>query len=188
LEDFEVIQKIRTGDISAYSIIMEKYHHPLLNFIYSIVFNADIVEDIGQEVFISAYKSIENFDEKQGVPFSAWLFIIARNKCFSEMRKMKRDKQNLRLDDFEHVMDNNTSGDIDVVEQERLKILSESVSQLPEPYKSALNESIRGLANREIARKFQISLGTVKSRLSRARARLKEIITQKYGENPHENI
>jgi RNA polymerase sigma-70 factor (ECF subfamily) len=86
VRDIDAISKIRAGDTEAFSALVEKYHRRLLNFIYTLTGDEAAVEDIGQEVFLSVYKSLDRFDEKRGVPFSAWLFIIARNRCISELR------------------------------------------------------------------------------------------------------
>ena len=91
MEDPEIVQAVKDGDIEAFSLLVEKYHRRLLNFIYRLTSDAEIAEDIGQEVFLSVYKSLDGFDVKKGVPFSAWLFIAAKNRCMSELRS-RRDK------------------------------------------------------------------------------------------------
>ncbi len=98
VEDIEVVRRIKNGDIEAFSILVEKYHNHLLNFIYRLTGDVDIVEDIGQEVFLSVYKSLRNFDDNRGTPFSAWLFITSRNRCISEMRK-KGNRKFIPLDE-----------------------------------------------------------------------------------------
>ena len=87
LNDIEVIKRIKSGEIDAFSLLVEKYHRRLLIFIHRLVGDKSIVEDVGQEVFLNVYKSLDNFDEQAGVPFSAWLFIAARNRALSELRK-----------------------------------------------------------------------------------------------------
>lgn len=84
MEDIDVVRRVRDGETEAFSVLIEKYHRRLLNFIYTFIGDEAAVEDVGQEVFLSVYKSLGNFDEKRGVPFSAWLFIIARNRCISD--------------------------------------------------------------------------------------------------------
>jgi RNA polymerase sigma-70 factor (ECF subfamily) len=81
VEDADILKRIKNGDTNAYSEIVHKYHRHLLNFIYAYVGDERIVEDIGQETFISAFKSISEFDLKRGTPFSAWLYTIAKNRC-----------------------------------------------------------------------------------------------------------
>jgi RNA polymerase sigma-70 factor (ECF subfamily) len=92
LEDIEVIRRVKSGDREAFSIFVEKYHRHLLNFIFRLIADEGIVEDIGQEVFLSIYKSLKDFDEDRGTPFSAWLFVIARNRCIAELRRKNSNK------------------------------------------------------------------------------------------------
>jgi RNA polymerase sigma-70 factor, ECF subfamily len=87
MDDIEIINNIQEGNSESFSLIVDKYHKQLLNFIYRLMRDEQIVEDIGQEVFLSIYKSIRAFNLQRGVPFSAWLFITARNRCISELRK-----------------------------------------------------------------------------------------------------
>ena len=98
MEDIEIINRIKCGDIEAYSVLVEKYHRQLLNFIYRLTGDEKSVEDIGQEVFLSVYLSLQRFDEYRGTPFSAWLFIIARNRCVSQIRE-RRGRTILPIDD-----------------------------------------------------------------------------------------
>ena len=63
MEDIEIIKRIKRGDIEAYSVLVEKYHRQLLNFIYRLTGDEKSVEDIGQEVFLSVYQSLQRFDE-----------------------------------------------------------------------------------------------------------------------------
>jgi RNA polymerase sigma-70 factor (ECF subfamily) len=85
VEDIDVVKRIKNGDVEAFSILVEKYHKYLLNFIFRLIGDEEIVEDIGQEVFLSVYKSLKDFDEKRGTPFSAWIFITARNRCIRDI-------------------------------------------------------------------------------------------------------
>ncbi|NLT67024.1 MAG: sigma-70 family RNA polymerase sigma factor [Acidobacteria bacterium] len=87
MDDFDVINRVQAGDVEAFSILVEKYHRHLLNFIFRLTGDEQLVEDIGQDVFLRVYKSIRKFDIERGVPFSAWLFITARNRCISEFRR-----------------------------------------------------------------------------------------------------
>jgi len=84
VDDIDIVKRVQAGDRNAFSLLVEKYHRPLLNFIYRLVGNDHSVEDIGQDVFLNVYKSMSRFDLSEGVPFSAWLFIAARNRCISE--------------------------------------------------------------------------------------------------------
>lgn len=172
VKDIEVIKRIKNGDIEAFSFLVEKYHHRLLGFIYRLVGDHSIVEDLGQEVFLNVYKSLGNFDEQADVPFSAWLFIIARNRALSELRKQQGIIKT-GLDESVSFFDPRLTGVDLLVDREQRQALQDSLEQLPEPYKNVIIRSLRGDSIKEIAKLENISPGTVKSRLFRARNKLK---------------
>lgn len=62
MDDFDVINRVQAGDVEAFSILVEKYHRHLLNFIFRLTGDEQLVEDIGQDVFLRVYKSIRKFD------------------------------------------------------------------------------------------------------------------------------
>ena len=71
-------------------MLVERYHRNLLTFIFRIVRDWHLAEDIGQEVFLDVYKELPSFDPGRGSPFPAWLFIVARNRSISELRRRGR--------------------------------------------------------------------------------------------------
>jgi RNA polymerase sigma-70 factor, ECF subfamily len=178
LDDIEVIRSVQSGNTESFSLLVQKYHRQLLSFIYRLMGDAQIVEDIGQDVFLSVYKSIRAFDVRRGVPFSAWLFITARNRCISELRK-KRPAVALEK----------TSGSIDrqknpeqiARDEERFLALRAALEQIPEPFRGTMLQSLGGDSPEEIAVRNRISPGTVKSRLSRARERLRPLLRAHFG-------
>ena len=87
MNDNDIIKLIRNGHVDAFAQLVQKYHKNLLTFIYRFVRDPHLSEDIGQEVFLDVYKSLPKFDSERGTPFSAWLYISARNRCISELRK-----------------------------------------------------------------------------------------------------
>ncbi|MBI5591516.1 MAG: sigma-70 family RNA polymerase sigma factor [Deltaproteobacteria bacterium] len=175
MEDIEIIKRIQRGDIEAYAVLVEKYHRQLLNFIYRITGDEKSVEDIGQEVFLSVYQSLQRFDASRGTPFSAWLFIIARNRCISQIRD-RRGKATIPIDDIPDMPAPLQSAELRLIEAERQQALLRALDQLPEPYKSTILGSLRGDSIERMARVEGVSLGTVKSRLFRAREKIKMIL------------
>lgn len=172
-EDFGIIQRIKSGDADAFETLVRKYHRHLLNFIYRILRDESIVEDIGQEVFISVYRALPGFDERRGVPFSAWLFIVARNRCISEIRKRKAGEFVPIFEDFP--APNESSPDEVFEKKEQRVALLQALETLEEPFKEALLKSLKGASIDEIARTCNVPINTVKTRLFRARNKLKEI-------------
>jgi RNA polymerase sigma-70 factor, ECF subfamily len=179
VNDIDVVKRVQAGDSKSFSLLVEKYHKPLLNFIYRLLGDARIVEDIGQEVFLSVYKSMRNFDISMGTPFSAWLFITARNRCISELRKNRQTI--VSIEDTMELAIQEKTPERAIIDKEHLDAIQSSLKQLPEPYRSAILHSLRGLSLKEIARREGISLGTAKSRIFRAREKIKAMLFKYFG-------
>jgi RNA polymerase sigma-70 factor, ECF subfamily len=178
-DDLDIIRSVQAGNSERFALLVNKYHRHLLNFIYRLVGDEQIVEDIGQEVFLSIYKSIGTFNIRRGVPFSAWLFITARNRCISELRRKK--PKFLSLETAATLQANEKTPEQIAGEEERLLAIRSALELLPEPYQKTLLQSLRGDAPEEIARSNRISLGTVKSRLARAREKLRMLLKEHGG-------
>jgi RNA polymerase sigma-70 factor, ECF subfamily len=186
LDDIEIIKSIQMGNTEAFSLLVDRYHHHLLNFIYRLTGNEPIVEDIGQEVFLSIYKSIRSFNVQRGVPFSAWLFITARNRCLSELRRKRPQTISIRA--MEIVPAQIKTPEQSASEEETLAAIHAALEQLPEPYKQTILQSLDGDSPEEIARILNISRGTVKSRLSRARQKMKLLLHGHLGGNFYDRL
>lgn len=187
MEDITVIEQIRNGDTEAFSILVEKYHRQLLNFIFRLVGDESIVEDLGQEVFLNVYKSLKDFDTNKGTPFSAWLFISARNRCISELRSRK-GREKVSLEEVGGLICGEGNAEISLLEKEKRHAVLSSLVQLPERYKNVILGSLRGDSLEEIAACEGISTGTVKSRLFRAREKMKLFVRAYYGGKGYERV
>jgi len=181
VDDTEIIKSVQAGNSESFSLIVDRYHGQLLNFIYRLLGDEQVVEDIGQEVFLSVYKCIRNFDVSRGIPFSAWLFITARNRCISELRK-KRPRA-MSVESVSGLSSNEKNPEQSASDEERLLAIHAALEQLPEPYKQTIMQSLRGDSPEEIAQNNRISRGTVKSRLSRARQKMKLFLHERFGGN-----
>jgi|WetSurMetagenome_2_1015567.scaffolds.fasta_scaffold00378_19 RNA polymerase sigma-70 factor, ECF subfamily len=169
VEDLEIITNVRNGDVEAFAFLVEKYHKNLLAFIHRIVRKPDVVEDIGQEVFLSAYQSLGNFDAGRGVPFSAWLFAMARNRCFSELRRLRVRREERFDDEIVH----HEAHDEHAHQRRALKA---ALHILEEPFRSAILDSLNGFSVEEIAAKEGLPRNTVKTRLFRAREKIRRLL------------
>jgi RNA polymerase sigma-70 factor (ECF subfamily) len=179
VDDIEIVKNVQAGNSESFALLVNKYHRHLLNFIYRLIGNELIVEDIGQDVFLSVYKSIRSFNVNRGVPFSAWLFITARNRCISELRK--KDRFTIPTEGLADLTAHGKTPEQTVINEERLLAIHAALEQLPEPYRQTVLESLRGDSPEEIARNNGISRGTVKSRLSRAREKMKLLLYERFG-------
>lgn len=178
MEDIDIIKRVKAGDVESFSLLVEKYHKHLLNFIFRLVRDERIVEDLGQEVFLNIYKSLPSFDEHRGTPFSAWLFMSAKNRCITELRKNQK-RINIPIEDAGALAVQGRSAEEALIEEERREAIRMSLEQLPEPYKNVILQSLRGDSAERIAAEAGISIGTVKSRLFRAREKMRVFLNER---------
>ncbi len=187
MEDHLVISRIKDGDINAFEVLVEKYHRALLAFIYRLIGDEKIVEDLGQEVFLDVYKSLRHFDLNRGTPFSAWLFVTARNRCISELRKRKRTSV-VSIDDIADLEGALKSAEDLLIEHERRQVVDGILAELSEPFRRPLLMSLGGRSLKEIATACGISPGTAKSRLCRAKEKMKYLLREHLGGNGYERV
>lgn len=180
LNEIEIIRKIKAGNTNSYTLLVERYHQPLLAYIFKIVGDRDLVEDIGQEVFFSVYRSLKSFDEQKGVPFSAWIFTAARNRCLTVLRK-RRIGQLRHLDDLDFLEDVRKNPEEALLEQEQMIAVTASLQKIPEPFRKTILMSLEGSSLKKIAASENVTLGTVKSRLFRAKERMQLLIGAYFG-------
>jgi RNA polymerase sigma-70 factor, ECF subfamily len=174
--DEVLITLVHQGEQGAYRILVERYQERIRNLIYSIFHEREIVDDLSQEVFIKAYQALPQFRFQSS--FYTWLYRIAVNKSRDELRKRKVR----RWFSLQTMMENSDKelGSKIVVEpqdHETQEILAAGLQSLPEKYRLAIVlKDIDGLSYEEIAEIMECELGTVKSRLSRARSMLRKVL------------
>jgi RNA polymerase sigma-70 factor, ECF subfamily len=185
MNDDTIIRLIQNGNTEAYAKLVQKYHKSVLTFIFRLVRDPHLTEDIGQDVFLSAYKSLSRFDPAMGTPFRAWLYIIARNHCISYFRT-NRNARNVLIDEYLHLPGPEDTAEEELVHNEGLKALAASLEELPEPFRTTIIKSLQGASLNEIALEFKIPLSTVKSRLFRAKEKIKLLMNEYVGGVRHE--
>lgn len=182
--DDDLITLCVRGDISAFDFIVERYKIPLFNFIYRYIMDYETAEDLTQEVFLRVYKNIKNYKAEKS-HFRTWIYKIASNLCKNELRDRKRrskvliDNVNLEYEDEQNIIQNvqdDSELSLQALENDELKrIISRSISDLPEKFKIVLIlRDMQCLPYEEISRIINKPIGTVKSRLNRARLMLRE--------------
>jgi RNA polymerase sigma-70 factor, ECF subfamily len=87
-KDMIVIDKIKKGDINSYKYLIDKYEKPLFVMVMNLIKHRETAEDIAQDAFFSAYMGLDKFDPGRA-KFSTWLFRLARNRSFNELKKKK---------------------------------------------------------------------------------------------------
>jgi len=176
LSDKDVLFDLVDKDVDAFNIIVDRYKNRLLNFVYRFVKDFDVAEDIVQETFLRVFRKRHNY--KAIANFSTWIFTIAGNLAKSELRRRKRwkflsiDAENNEEKKFE-LPDNGMKPD----RAASVKILDENIQDaidsLQSKYKEALIlRDIEGISYQRIAEILSVPVGTVKSRVNRARIKL----------------
>ncbi len=180
-DDLEIVRCVQRGETQAFALLVEKYHRHLLNFIFRLVRDESIVEEIGQAVFLSVYRSLPTFDGSRSVPFAAWIFIVARNRCIGELRR-RRGKVFLSVAELDGLAARTPGSPEDMaIDTEEREAIAAALELLPEPYRRALLGSLRGEALEEQALVEGIATGTMKSRLFRAREKMRRLLGERRG-------
>lgn len=180
MDDQRIIRRVREGDSEAYALLVRKYHRDLLGFIHRIVRDAHLAEDIGQEVFLDAYKALPRFDLDRGTPFGAWLRVMARNRCISALRARCRSKL-VTVEDAPDLAGDGPTPDERLIGREEHEALAASLAKLEEPFRSTILMSLNGELLEDIACHCGVPTATVKSRLFRGREKLRRLLTASFG-------
>lgn len=175
-------ERARRGDLEAFNSIIGRYESPVYNLCLRMLGSRETAEDIAQEAFLLAFRGIGRF---QGGNLRAWLLRIAANACYDELRRRARHPAaslDLLTDDEERSYQpasSDPSPEDEVLQLELRREIEKGLLTVPEEQRLAVILcDVQGLSYEEIALIMQTSLGTVKSRVSRGRGRLREYLRQ----------
>jgi len=182
LSDHALIEATKNGDESAFAVIISRYRNPITNYLYRFLNDYEEAVDLAQETFVRVYFAIERYHTDYA--FSTYIYRIATNLAISEIRKRKR-RTILSLtglfqadaeDDTEfQPTDNKALPDKNLIDDERGQVIARAIATLPPKYRvPVILRDVEGRTYEEIAGILELGLGTTKSRISRARALLKE--------------
>jgi RNA polymerase sigma-70 factor (ECF subfamily) len=184
LDDAAVVGVFLSGDERGFQELVERYETRLLNFVYRTIGDREKAEDLVQEVFIRVYRHLHRFDRSK--KFSTWAYTIASNLAKNELRNRSRNplvlfqaiKRNWEDEDRPLQFEDPGSRPDDLYRKRHLRALvEESVAQLPEHHRQVfVLRELEGKSYEEIAEITECNLGTVKSRLNRARTSFADII------------
>ena len=187
LSDTEIISRVLQREQTAFSQIVERYQNYVFSLVLRFVENREDAEEIAQDVFVKAYRSLADFRGES--KFSTWLFTIARTSCISFLRKRKLDTQSLDNERTGIQLANKESGfRADIVEQKsRHAMLNESISMLSVDDSQVLTLFYKGEQTlEEIGKIMRLDPNTVKVKLHRARQRLKDKMEKYFRHEVHE--
>ena len=183
-DDSAVVTAFLAGEERAFTELVERYQTRLLNFIYRTIGDRDRAEDLVQEVFIRVYRHLHRFDRSK--KFSTWVYTIASNLAKNELRNRSRNPlvlfQTLQSgnDDEDRPLqfEDTTARPDDLYRKRHLReLVEDTVAKLPEHHRQVfVLRELEGKSYEEIAEITACNLGTVKSRLNRARTAFAAII------------
>lgn len=190
LKERDLIRKAKRGDMHAFEELILKHEKIVYNLALRMMNHSEDAKDISQEVFLKAYRSLCNFDERSA--FSTWLYRITHNTCIDEMRKRK-GKQNYSLEEEleneagsmqRQIADEGDTPEESLLREEQKSEILQALDNLSAEHKAAIVlRDVKGLSYEEIAEILEVSLGTVKSRISRGRNQLKNEILKMREQN-----
>jgi RNA polymerase sigma-70 factor, ECF subfamily len=178
MDELALIQAAQRGDVNAFNSLVLHYQVSAYNLAYRLVGESEAAADATQEAFISAYNHLRHF---RGGSFKAWLLRIVTNASYDELRRRKR-RPSMSLDDLDSSAEIQLIGKAESPESEAQRnALNQAIQgcldALPDDQRVvAVLCDIQGYDYQEIATIAQVSLGTVKSRISRARQRLRDCL------------
>ena len=182
MDEQALVAAARRGDVQAFNQLVLTHQTLVYNVAYRMVRDPAVAADMTQDAFISAFRSIRRF---RGGSFKAWLLRIVTNACYDHFRTDKR-RPTSALDDMlidaDHsviMTDHKESPEAFAMRQDLGQAIQRRLDQLPPDQRiTIILSDIQGLSYQEIAKATDVSLGTVKSRLSRGRARLRDYLQE----------
>lgn len=186
MENIELIPYCQSGNRIALEMLVKRYQKTVFSLLYQLAPDWKDINDLSQEVFIRVYRGIKNLRNPK--TFRSWLNQIVLNLFYDELRKRPRRlptislDQNIEADNGEgeflrEVRDQSLMPDETTSNKELSAYIRQAMAQLPEQFRTAIVlRELQGLRYEEIAEIANCELGTVKSRIARARVRLQEVL------------
>ena len=173
----EIIRQVLEGDIESFRLLLARYEKPVVRMIRNITYDKESGEDIAQDVFLTAYKKLASFDPARS-NFSTWLFTIARNKSLNALKR----KKPLSMSELPEKSNPHNPSD-DMAKKEFFDQLETGLRALPSKQRRAfILAEFENLSYEEIAQIEGTRLGTIKSRINRAKMRLRTALEEFAGD------
>lgn len=175
-DTLSLIKKAKTGDLDSLEKLLKETEKEIYSFLYYLSNSKEDVSDMVQEILLKITKNIKYL--KDAGNFKAWVNKIAIRHYYDKLRKKKTEKVDIcELEEDKSPKDKKREPIEECIGCEIIEGIKQSVCKLPEPYRAAiLMREFRGMSYDEIAKLTKTNVGTVKSRIARARSRLKEYI------------
>ncbi len=184
--DAELVARARGGEYAAYEELVRRYQRRVYTLAYNMTGHKEDAEDMVQEVFVKAYRSLDGF--KGDSSFYTWIYRIAVNRTINFLKKRKRKAGDVSLDDVDQAIERDPAfvelrtretPVRDITISELQKKLNAALQTLSEKHRSVVvMHDIQGMPHEEIARIMKCSVGTIRSRLFYARQHLQKELAE----------
>ena len=182
IADQQIVERVQLGDKNAYGLLVTKYQQKVSYLVSRYVKNSGDVADVTQEAFIKAYRALPNF--RGDSAFYTWLYRIAvnsaKNYLVSQGRKPPAsdvDAEEADYYDGSDALKENNSPEKSLMSEQMAKLLFEAMEKLPEDLRMAISlRELEGLSYEDISNIMDCPVGTVRSRIFRAREALDKVI------------
>ena len=177
IDESAIINRVLAGDAQAFGCLVQRYQKPVISMSYHIINDRHLAEDIAQDVFFTAYKKLATFDSARS-HFSTWLFTITRRLSINAIKK----KKTIPLSEMpDKPASSNPTNNLD--QKEMFARLDRILDTLPPRQKTAfILAELENLPYEQIARIENARLGTIKSRISRAKQKIAADLKNYLGE------
>lgn len=176
----DLARRARVGDDAAWEEVVTTFSRRIFNLAYRFTSSAEAAEDLTQEVFVRIYRTLDQYDPRQG-DLSNWLMRLARNLIIDDYRHRQRNPQNTMADTVDdhqyHLRSIGTSAQKEIERRELARQVQEGIDKLPDDLRTCvILRDIEEMTYQEIVDALQIPEGTVKSRINRGRIELAKIL------------
>ena len=180
--DKQLVERVRRGDKRAFDLLILKYQHKIISIVGRYLGDRNDVQDVSQETFIKAYRAIPNFRGESA--FYTWLYRIAINTAKNHLVSKSRRPPNIDIDiddgefqDNSAVLRDNESPQASLATKQMEEVIFRAIENLPSELRVAVTlREFEGLSYEEIARIMDCPVGTVRSRIFRAREAVEQKI------------
>lgn len=182
LTDLELVQRVQAGDKKSFDVLVLKYQHKVINLVMRYMHDPDTAQDVAQEAFIKAYRGLKNFRGESA--FYTWLYRIAINTAKNHLVSQGRrtPTNDIDADEAEQFEGESALKEYGTPENEMLRdeiqsIVSNAIDALPDDLRTAIVlRELEGMSYEEIAEAMDCPIGTVRSRIFRARESIDKVL------------
>ncbi|QTR49596.1 RNA polymerase sigma factor RpoE [Candidatus Thiothrix anitrata] len=180
--DLELVQRIQSGDKKSFDVLVLKYQHKVVSLVLRYVHDHDTAQDVAQEAFIKAYRGLKNFRGESA--FYTWLYRIAINTAKNHLVSQGRRIPDTDIDageaeqfGGESALKEYATPEHELLTAEIQRVVNRAIDDLPEDLRTAIMlRELEGMSYEEIAVTMECPIGTVRSRIFRARESIDKVL------------